>query len=42
MFDFPMLSKTLYSAVLSDKMDGMGLQARAMRCFVRRRMTVLC
>lgn len=35
MFDFATLSKTLYSAVLSDTMDGMGLQSRAMQSFVR-------
>jgi 4-hydroxy-4-methyl-2-oxoglutarate aldolase len=35
MFDFAALSQTLYSAVLSDTMDGLGLQARAMRSFVR-------
>ncbi len=41
MFDFLTLSQTLYAAVLSDTMDGMVLQARAMRSFVRRWMTVL-
>jgi 4-hydroxy-4-methyl-2-oxoglutarate aldolase len=34
-FDFAALSQTLYSAVLSDTMDGLGLQSRAMRSFVR-------
>ncbi|MGQ0567805.1 MAG: RraA family protein [Gemmobacter sp.] len=35
MFDFASLSQTLYSAVLSDTMDSLDLQARAMRSFVR-------
>jgi 4-hydroxy-4-methyl-2-oxoglutarate aldolase len=35
MFDFASLSQTLYSAVLSDTMDGLGLHARALRSFVR-------
>lgn len=35
MFDFKQLSKELYSAVLSDVMDDLGLTSQAMRPFVR-------
>lgn len=35
MFDFKQLSKELYSAVLSDVMDELGLMQQAMRPFVR-------
>ncbi len=34
-FDFPTLSKELYSAVLSDVMDDLGLTQQAMRPFIR-------
>lgn len=35
MFDFKQLSKELYSAVLSDVMDDLGLTSQAMRPFIR-------
>ena len=35
MLDFKQLSKTLYSAVLSDSLDGIGLPHQAMRPFIR-------